>query len=628
MPGSFSLDHGPLFRTDSDASPFYSGGNTEADRNSYLRRMETYRVDARDQAFDFARESPEINSVTSYIKALQNENMYSKNRPNFRSNFADNRLNNSRKNDLALLTDSRPTINVGTQVGAYKQNAMICQNIIQTEWTRKNIDLSLVGVVDLAKLNGTAFWKTMACSPGIMNVEPCGPDVVLPIQSGRDIQSATAIMYHVWQSLNTLRRKFPYSSVGLEREAEMSDQGSSGGSNFNRPGNIPETTWDRLSPQIRRAVGVQTPASSYTGPSMFQSIEKQEFWVDDPSVNESKYDVMVRNPYVSLKAHNYWYWVKPGQPLYPRKRLLVFGGRRLLYDGPSPFWHGKYPFACLRLDPIPWKFWGLSKYRDLLPLQMSINQIGAGVMDILTTILNPTAVTRQNAVAEAAWKAFYPGMPNAKLMMMGNANIATDLKYMDNPQLPQQVLLFHQYLSQEFDRISGAIDVHSLGKKKQVPGGDTIEQMREMMNTTTRLEGRYIEKFLEDAGQLVSSDVFQYYEMSVVQKLLGEAGVTWDQFNELGPNLVPENGLPKEDHWRNYSLKVSQGSLLSNAKDREKQLSIGLAQHGLLSVKRLHETLEIPPGDLEEILKERDAGIGASGKNSRTSRGQRNGKAA
>ena len=149
-----------------------------------------------------------------------------------------------------------------------------------------------------------------------------------------------------------------------------------------------------------------------------------------------------------------------------------------------------------------------------------------------------------------------------------------------------------------------------------------------MMNTTTRLEGRYIEKFLEDAGQLVSSDVFQYYELSTVIKLLGEQGVVWEQFNDIGSNLVPDNGLPKEDHWRSYSLKVSQGSLLSNAKDREKQLAIGLAQHGLLSIQRLHQTLEIPNGDLKQLLEEKKAGLEASGKSSRTSRGARNGKAA
>jgi hypothetical protein len=105
-------------------------------------------------------------------------------------------------------------------------------------------------------------------------------------------------------------------------------------------------------------------------------------------------------------------------------------------------------------------------------------------------------------------------------------------------------MTFHQYLSQEFDRLSGAIDIMNLGKKKQVPGADTVEQMREALNTTTRLEGRYIEKFLEDAGQLVTSDIFQYFEMSVVMKILGEAGVDWDQFNDIGPNLVPNAHSP------------------------------------------------------------------------------------
>jgi hypothetical protein len=77
--------------------------------------------------------SIEAEAVQSYINFLSGS-QWRRNRENWRSSFFDNRLNNSRKNDLALLTDSRPTINVSTLVEAYKQQAQICQSLIQGEW--------------------------------------------------------------------------------------------------------------------------------------------------------------------------------------------------------------------------------------------------------------------------------------------------------------------------------------------------------------------------------------------------------------------------------------------------------------------------------------------------------------
>jgi hypothetical protein len=352
----------------------------------------------------------------------------------------------------------------------------------------------------------------------------------------------------------------------------------------------------------------------------------QEFWIDDPSINESKHDVLVRHPYLSLQQHNYWYWVKPGQRLYPRKRLLVFGGRKLLYDGPSPFWHGQYPFSTLRLNPVPWSFWGLSKYRDLYPINRALNDIGAGVLDMVKLALNPIAVTKMNSMTQGAWKEFYPDMPRGKVMLMPNA-LMTDLKYMDPPNIPQWVLLFHNYLTAEFDRLSGSVDVNAMAKKKQMPGGDTIEAMKEAMNSITRLEGRYIEDFLEQSGSQAVSNFFQYFDLNRRVMLMGDKGMTWEDLNAAGPNMIPI-GVPREDHWRSFAMKIATGSLLNNAKDRDKSMAIQLASRGMLPLGYLYEKLEIPPETLQQLQQEHQAQIGPSGgKSPRSSRGQRNGQA-
>lgn len=623
-----SLQPGPLFRTDADGVRWYRDGNDTAAYNSYLESVRSYRDSAREEALSTARLNPEMDQVQKYADCLQGIGWHNKARPKYKSDFFDNRMNNARMSDLALLTDVKPTIFVSTGIEAYKQQADMASKAIQSEWVTRKMDMDLVNVVDIAKLNGTAFWRNGAAFPGRLSVTSCGPESVLPLQPQMNLQKSTAILYRTWKSVQELRQRFPYTSTNLERESTFTEMSAGGETRFARPDEMPEFTWNGLTPQMKRTLGIRTnlaEAGMLQG-SMFSNIEMQEFWIDDPSINESTQSVLIKHPYLTLKQHNYWYWVKPGQRLYPRKRLLVFGGRRLLYDGPSPFWHGLYPFTCLRLNPVPWSFWGLSKYRDLYPINRALNDIGAGILDMIKLALNPVAVTKMNSMAQGAWKEFYPDLPRGKVMLMPNAQM-TDLTYMNPPAIPSWVLQFHQYLTSEFDRLSGAMDINAMTKKKQVPGGDTIEAMKESMNSVTRLEGRWIEDFLEESGVQAVSNFFQYFDLKTRVMMLANDGISWEDLNRTGPNLMPE-GVPKEDHWRNFAMKIGTGSLLSSAKDREKSMAIQLASRGMIPLKYLYEKLEIPMENLAELEKEKQAQIVPSGKSPRSSRGQRNGQAA
>ena len=627
------LPTGPRYKTNSSGErALYEGGSAQEDYNSYSNAIKNWRESAREEAFQTANLSPEINAVGRYVQCLQGE-WWDKKRARYKSRFFDNRMDNARQSDLALLTDTRPTIDVSCAIDAYKEQCQVVQNCIHDVWTRNDYDLSLVSVTDITKLNGTGFWKIGAALPGNMNVVPCGPEQVMPIQPGFHIQDSTAVMYKTWKGLSYYRNKFPWAYTGLENEADFLQQSSGGQSSFVRPSEIPEYTWNGLAPQMRRIIGIRQEASEITQ-NPFKTVELNEYYVDDPAINESEFPVLMRHPYLPLEAHNYWYWVKPGQRLYPRKRLIVFGGRKLMYDGPAPFWHGLYPFACMRLNPVPWSFWGLSKYRDLLPINAAMNEIGAGVMDMIKRALSPVAVTKAGPVPLASWNNFYPEMPGARLYMMPNANPGTDIRYMDPPNIPAWVLTFFQYLTGEFDRLAGIMDPTKLGGKKQVPGGDTIEQMRDLMNSTTRLEGRYMEAFLRDAGMQAVSNVFQFYELPIRLRLLGKDGQTMEDYAYNGPTMIPDN-IPKEDHWRNFSFTITPGTLLNPNKDRDKQIAMSLGSKHIIPLTLMYEKIGIgnPQQVFAELVKEQQAlaptlGHKPGGGGSRTTRGQRNGQAA
>ncbi len=395
-----------------------------------------------------------------------------------------------------------------------------------------------------------------------------------------------------------MREKFPFSSDGIEREILNTPvYGMSANEvTFSRPTHIDEVTWNGLSQGMRRLIGVrgQQYQGASTG-SYYKTLEMEETFVDDPTTNDSLNPVIVADPFMPFAAHNWWYKVERGERLFPRKRQIIFAGSRLLSDGPSPFWHGQYPFATLQFNPVFWSFWGLSKYRDLLPLNIAMNEIVAAVLDLIKRALNPIAITKEGAVSQAAWKTFFPDMPGFKLRVGANEQLSNALRYMEVPQIPQYVLTMLQgWLAPEYDRLAGSVDVNNLGKKKQVPSGDSIDVMRDTQNTALRLEERQLEVFLRDAGKQVVSNEIQFTSADYRMQVLGEAGLVQADFNGDPGNMLPEDRAAQPDFHKQFAMTISAGSLHSGAKDKEKQVAAQLAGKQLLPIVDMYQRLEIP----------------------------------
>ena len=125
----------------------------------------------------------------------------------------------------------------------------------------------------------------------------------------------------------------------------------------------------------------------------------------------------------------------------------------------------------------------------------------------------------------------------AEVLLNPIANI-NEFKEMQAPQLPGQVADWLRYLVDDVKRRSGSLDVQGLGKKKQVSGADAIESMRDSMSSPFRLEGRYIEIALEEAGTQMVSNVFQYATLDGRLRVLGGDGVTPEDFDYRSNELT------------------------------------------------------------------------------------------
>lgn len=595
--------------------------------DSYSRRMTAFRGDLLRQGtseMQAWKSFQEIETIIGYLDG----SWWGQNRAPYRSQFYDSYLADQRRESLASLSDLKPSIDISSSVAAYKDQAKVQDMYIRHLWNLENLDLKVVTWVDHA-LFGTGFLKQVARENQFM-FSAHGPDTVIPVQCNGDLQESAAVIYKTYKSLGYFQNSFgPEKCIGLERQSIKLAQ-NLGQDRYARPNGVPEYSWNALSPAMKRRVQMRNAPirqqdQNYTP---FPIVELMEVYYDDWSINETDHDIWIHHPDLSAEQHNYHYLVPPGCRLYPRKRLIVFAGDRVMYDGPAPFWHGLYPFTMLQLNPCVWSPGGISKYHDLIPLCRSINMVGAGIDESVMRALNGTWVAKRGAIPEAVWEAFQPGKPGQKILLNPIANI-NEFKEMQAPSLPQQVGEWLKYLVDTIKRRSGSLDIQGLSRKNQAPGGDAIEQMRDTMSSPFRLEGRYLESALESAGRQTISNVFQFATLDGRLRVLGKDGMTWEDFSFYRDKLMTPDIESPQDHWRSFAMKIAPGSSHGSSKNQKKIEAFTLYKAGALSMKGLYELIDAPLNaetEMQRLKEEHEMGIGAAGKQPRQNRNQRNGK--
>ena len=602
--------------------------------DGYYQRLLRWRESAVDEALSELKDNPEFSDLKRYIDAIEGR-QWSLDRPRHRSPFVDNMISQARTDSIAQLTDIQPTIEVSSRRREFEQQAFVINMAILSEWKERAMDMDLISVVDHA-LFGVGYWKTGAIEgneydPPQLTVRSCGMDTVLPVQSAGNIQSSQMVVYRVWKPLNYYRRVWRDQSAGLEKYAGRATITGGGSQIYQRPPNINEYTWSQLSPAMKRAKRMRVPANisgNQDSQGAFPVVELQEFWVDDPDLNDSMTDVWVSDPNRPLSDCRFAYKINPGGRMWPRKRLIVFAGDRLLYDGPSCYWHGMYPFVKMTLNPIVWGPDGLSKYRNLMPINRSMNTTGAGVDDTVNHAVNPIMLGIRGQVPETAWREWITSKAGGKLLLNPNASSAS-VAPMQPRVLPAYVPQWIMHLESIFNRHSGRMDTSALLRKKQVPGEDTLQMMQNAQAPQARLEARMVERFLEDAGVQAISNILQFWNVETRLRAFGEDGLTRQDF-VYDPETMHGGGIPREHQWRMYRMDIARGSLHGAARDRDKLIAMKLYGMHAISREELLRTLDWK--NIErinaELQKEAAAQqqAGPQGRVLRMSRAERTGK--
>ena len=509
----------------------------------------------------------------------------------------------------SIISDVRLNTYVHSENPDFKEIAQHLTKLSFGNWQDRDGDVTMMETVQHSSF-GIGYTKTgmdtREMTPSFLS---CGSDSVTPILPNRnDFQQSGGVIYSSWKPLSWFYDKF--SLLARQIKPEMSDWTKSFAS---RPFNIPEYTWNNMNPGLRSVIASNNLDSGVvlTEAGRTPMARNYEFWFQDDRINESKHRVRVG-------YGNFQYYVPSGHPIYPFGRLICAANEDFsvpLYDGPNFHWHAMYPFDPLRLQPVVWMFSGMSVLKDLFPINQSINQLLADFQDYLKQILNPTLICKAEAMSDAAWDEYFPGMPGAKIRLL-NRNIELNqmlrFERVDPGGLgviPQAI----QMLTRFFYEQAGMTDTGQLTNKKQMPSEGTIEQIQNIRQSLFRLMARMVEVHMRHVGKMQISDIIQFTTRKQAVAYLGPDGVTWQHFDYDPDSYVPlkEVRLSNEPFRRgrefvnNFKQMVTAGTALPAQRQAMANVAQSLNARGKMSNATMYKFMEqagypMPPWSEEE----------------------------
>lgn len=532
----------------------------------------------------------EISHIDRHINYLLGK-QWADRRPSYKAAPVSNRIWTNLIQLVSYLTDIRQSFEVRSDNRLYDDQSKILNDIVRAWFTNEGVDLTMAMIIVHAALTigyGRLTWNPeLNNGEGEVELTPCGALDVIPIRPGHKLQQCYGVIYRTPKLLEWFRHKYPTkgSMVPVDREYSQYLHESSTASGQGLWGRA----WQFLSPQYRRLFGKQ--GGEYKD-SVLPMALYREFWLRDNQKNTSNRTVYVGNP-----AKEYGYTVPPGKSLYPRGRLIIMGGPVVLYDGPNPFWHGQFPFAGLRINQVPFQWPGVSEFRNQVPLQDTMNNILAGILDTVKRAVNPPLLAPDNSLGAQARKNFDANMPGAKIFY--NPASVNVPQYAQPANLPSFVFQTMLYAQQELDAQSGFIDPGSLTRRGIIPAADTLEQLKEGQQTLVRLKTRYIEDFIKQIGQQFVPLVFQFYSLGRRIQMFGETGKTAADFDYNPGTMVPQ-GIQAEQHWRQFRFYVQGGSLLKSSRQPVEAKAMILRRQGDIDRNNLLDMLDM--SDMKESI--------------------------
>lgn len=434
---------------------------------------------------------------------------------------------------VSALTDLKPVAGWRSENPKYNFHAYLLNRLVMTWWVSELADVQLGDAVKYAWAAGTGDaelqWDPTLPGGGnhVLTARDCRD--TLPIRPGRNRnpQKWKGLILRDVHTVAGMRDKYPLWASYINE--------ASGGMLSTIRGWFFSSKPQMMSPADPLAT-MGMPRKS--GPPRPGECVLYRVFLDDRTRNSGPRPIVMGDP-----GANWSYTVMPGELLYPQKRLICrINDDLIVYDGPAPYWHGKFPVHRLMLWSLPWFFLGISQLRTLKPLQNAVNDSIQQQRLGIRRWVEQSVVYNKSATGNNFMALFDIRKPAGKYGVTGTATRLEDVvKALDGPDpqiLLQNAALF-ETLCQKFESLSGTANLESLMQLRQMPGADTIQKYFEALTPEIRDEGRNIEVFLRELSPQILYNTFQFMDSARRVHLLGDAGIALEDFDFDPDMLVP-----------------------------------------------------------------------------------------
>lgn len=429
-----------------------------------------------------------------------------------------------------------------------------------------------------------------------------GPRDVRPIQMGQehDIQKAYAVIATLEMPIARAQALFP----------EFADQ---------LVANRDRASW--LARTARAIKKYASPALNLANTQrqedepVFPTIDIHYCYVHDTGINLSGQDIAMGEPDTS------WQYVVPSlgsdiktgafdteghelmrkatdedSMLYPLGRLMIVPGNNkdlVLYDDTAPDWHGLFPFVPITNDDWPFMFGGFSAIHDIWSLQYSIEKDIRAMDDQVEVKLDPPLLYDKNQIAKADAERLTLRKSKVRVGYdpMGGEPIKSALGA-NSQDVPAWVPEQTKAKNAMMDYLAGTKDMEALVKAKS-SGADGLEKFMEAMGPVISDMTRNQEKSIRDLAEMLKSMFFQWYKADRRLKILGEDGLTKEDFEYKSGDMIPEPnpGEPRLSyiqrarmHMSKFYANVLPGSLHKIAQMQQQLLYMQIKLRNIVPV--------------------------------------------
>jgi hypothetical protein len=546
----------------------------------------------------------------------------------------------------AGLTDVKPFWEYRTYNKRFESHGSIYGHLSEHTWLQRQMDIEFMGAIQYALCGGTTYFEPY-WDPRIedFRAEAWDPRDVLPIRptTSTSIQDCYGVVARKSRSTNHIRylARYVYERPDLIKYIQPDrDSSIAGGASLRntRVGALLQKLGD--SPFRQRLFGEQSQRDIPRIPTtdLFTT------YIDDETINEGTQDVHMGSFDDKGEPRNNWsYIVKKGERLYPRKRMIVTvnGLPEPLYDGPSPWWHGLFPYPKLTIDPVKWSYLGKAPLWDLLTLNKALNKLLRVYDDWAERLARPDVIADKNAISQHLVDRTDTRRAGKKFRI--NPVAGKGLQIVGPDPLPADFWKGIEYYEAKIKELSGSQDISNLMKLNQMPSSDSIETILESMSLSWRMRSRVIEVFMREFATMMAYNFAQFYTLPRRLTILGAEGATPEDFDFDPGSLVPDFVDPTDfddqgnikaeslsrgplnrydrarEFLRQFSFHIAPGSLLASSEMQQKLLYLQLARAGLIDNFTLLDVLGIPnagsppPGVnsiMERLAYQQQQGIG------------------